>query len=291
VLIGAGVGALAILGVAGWLLLGRQGAEPPLAPPPETAAAPAPAAAEPAPAAAEPAAPAGMTPEQIQALIDQALSQQKKSLEAGLKAQTEEQIKALQQQLADAQKSRAAAPAPAAPAPARIEALGESSSSSRAQLATQNLQTAPAAPAPKVEEPKAAAVPPAATTTTARPPAPAPAQPAPAAAAPADAGAVRPGELVTAGPGVTPPRVARAASLAYPALAKRMKREATVTVRVLVDENGRPAEVQPTGAKAGFGLDEAAVQYARGCQYEPARKNGVKVRMWYDLKVSFTLGS
>ena len=37
-------------------------------------------------------------------------------------------------------------------------------------------------------------------------------------------------------------------------------------------------------------LDEAAVQYARGCQYEPARKDGVKVRMWYDLKVSFTLG-
>jgi protein TonB len=91
------------------------------------------------------------------------------------------------------------------------------------------------------------------------------------------------------GAGVTPPKVARRASLRYPPLAQRMKKEATVTVRVLVDETGRAADVQAAGSSAGFGMDEAALDYARGCAFTPATKNGVPVRMWMDLKVAFNL--
>jgi len=36
-------------------------------------------------------------------------------------------------------------------------------------------------------------------------------------------------------------------------------------------------------------MDEAAADYARGCVWAPATKEGVRVRMWYDLKVAFTL--
>jgi TonB family protein len=69
-----------------------------------------------------------------------------------------------------------------------------------------------------------------------------------------------------------------------------MKKEAVVTVSVLIDENGRVTEVKNVGAKAGFGMDEAAADYARGCSWAPATKEGVKVKMWYDLKVAFSLG-
>jgi len=84
--------------------------------------------------------------------------------------------------------------------------------------------------------------------------------------------------------------VTRQPPLAYPPIARRMKKEATVTVSVLVDENGRAAEVKQVGAQAGLGMDEAAVDYARKCTYAPATKNGVKVKMWFDLRVAFTLG-
>ncbi|KAB2958264.1 MAG: energy transducer TonB, partial [Thermoanaerobaculia bacterium] len=101
---------------------------------------------------------------------------------------------------------------------------------------------------------------------------------------------VRVGDLVGPGPGVVAPRLTRKPGLVYPPIAQRMKKEATVTVSVLVDENGRPAEVRPVGTKAGYGMDEAAADYARGCTWAPATKEGVKVKMWYDLRVAFTLG-
>ena len=56
------------------------------------------------------------------------------------------------------------------------------------------------------------------------------------------------------------------------------------------DENGRVIETRNTGAQAGFGMDEAAVDYARSCTYANATKNGTPVKMWLDLKVSFSLG-
>jgi TonB family protein len=292
-LIAAVAGGVVVLAVGGWLLFGRGGSAPETA---ETAAAaPAPAPAEPAPAA-----PAGPSPEDIQAQIAAMVTEQSKQLEAGLKAQYDEQLKALQKQLEDARKAeatRAAAPAPA-PAPT---------------VAQRPVETLPApavpapAPAPATTAPRPAATPPATAATatpapatappaTAQPAAPSPspaAAPAAAttapAAAPAPAPAVRVGELVTPGPGVTAPRVVRQPKLDYPPIAQRMKKEATVTVSVLVDENGRPVEVKNVGPKAGFGMDEAAADYARECSYAPATKNGVKVKMWFDLRVAFNL--
>jgi serine/threonine-protein kinase len=287
VLVGAGVGALAILGVVGYLLLGRGGSEPVVEPPEATAPV------EVAPPVATAPEPTGMTPEQIQALIDQALAEQKKQLEAGLQAQTDQKLEELQKKLADAQKARVAAatPQPVAPTAARIENLPLQSAPSRAEGIDAMSPPATTPPPAAKPQPEPQAPAPAATTPK---PAPATSQraatpPASAAASVPESGGVRQGDLVSPGPGVTPPRVVRAPALSYPPLAKRMQREATVGVRVLVDENGRAAEVQPTGSKAGFGMDDAAVDYARNCVWEPARKNGIKVKMWFDLKVSFTL--
>ncbi|MCZ7651761.1 MAG: hypothetical protein M5U13_11615 [Thermoanaerobaculia bacterium] len=120
-LIGAAAAAVVVLALGGWFLFGRGGSE-----------SGAPAAA---PAVEQPATAPGMTPEQIQALLDQALEQQRVQMQEGLKAASDkqaEEIKALQKQLEDAQKARAAgttgaaaatspptaAPSPATPAPA-----------------------------------------------------------------------------------------------------------------------------------------------------------------------------
>jgi len=282
-----------ILAGLGWYLFGRGGGTPAAPEPQPQAQAPAP---EPQPEP-QPAAPAGPTPEEIQEQIARMVTAQSEQLQAGLQAQYDERLKALQRQLDDAQKARAAPAAPP-PAPARIETLPEQSGQrveSAAQAVPQNSsQSKPATPLPTAPQPAAQQpAPAAAQQKPAQKPASAAAQPVPAPAPAAqvpDSGGVRQGDLVAPGPGVSPPRVVRAPSPNYPALAKRMKREATVTVRVLVDENGRPSQTEISGKKAGFGLDEAALDYARGCVFEPAKKNGIKVKMWYDLQVAFTLG-
>ncbi|HSM15095.1 MAG TPA: energy transducer TonB, partial [Thermoanaerobaculia bacterium] len=124
--------------------------------------------------------------------------------------------------------------------------------------------------------------------TVTRPAAPAPA-PTPAAPEPKPEPTVKLGDLVSPGAGVVPPRIVRRPALRYPPVAQRMRKEATVSLSVLVDHNGRVVEVKRLGGEAGFGLDEAAEDYAREISWAPATKNGIKVKMWYELRVAFSL--
>jgi protein TonB len=68
-----------------------------------------------------------------------------------------------------------------------------------------------------------------------------------------------------------------------------MRKEATVIVRVLVDERGRVTDAQLKGSPAGFGFDQAALQAARGARFSPATENGSPVKMWVDLPIKFSL--
>lgn len=301
-LIAAAVGGVAVLGLGAWLLFGRGGGDAAAA----DDATPVDPAAATAPAATTPAAPAAPTPEEIQAQIAAMVAEQSKQLEAGLKAQYADQLKGLQKQLEDAKRADAA-PRPAAPSttsaaapatsrPATEPAPTQTSAATPASGTTGAPAVTPpgsaGAPASAAPGTSTAPVPPGATATS--PTAPAAADPAAAAAAgvpvePAPAPTVRPGDLVTMGPGVVPPRLLRRPQLNYPPIAQRMKKEATVTVSVLIDENGRVVDVRTVGAKAGFGMDEAASDHARACSWAPASKQGVKVKMWSDLKVAFTL--
>ncbi|MGE0639583.1 MAG: TonB family protein [Thermoanaerobaculia bacterium] len=275
-LIAAALVGLAVLGGGGWYLFGRGKT----APAPEPVSQPVEAAAAPV---EEAAAPAGPTPEEIQAQIQQMVDDKIKSSSA----QYEDQLKQLQKQLEEAKKNQAAqnAPKPLAAAPAVPEPVPA--------------RNAPSATAPA---PDAAASKPATTQAekAAEPAAPAPTPAAPAtgapatttAAAPAAKGSsdVRAGDLVTMGAGVVPPKMVRRGNFRYPPLAQRMKKEAIVTVRVLVDETGRVSDVQGTGDNAGFGMDEAALDFARSCSFSAATKNGIPVKMWLDVRVAFSLG-
>jgi len=161
-------------------------------------------------------------------------------------------------------------------------------------------QPAPTAPAPA----------PAAATSEQAPPRPAPAeaapQPPPPAPQPAaqkepeppkiqekaapEAPRTKVGELVDAGPGVSPPQLVSVPKPGYPPMARTLRVEGTVVVSVLVDENGQVQEVrmaEPNRQNAG--LNEAALSAARSAHYKPAAKDGVRVKMWTRLRIPFKL--
>ncbi|MFN8091830.1 MAG: TonB family protein [Vicinamibacteria bacterium] len=122
---------------------------------------------------------------------------------------------------------------------------------------------------------------------TARAPKATPA-PTPLAAAPAPTAAPTPpptveGQLVELGPDVTPPRKVRGPSAAYPERAQAKKLEGTVTLSLIVDENGLPKDVQVVES-AGDILDRAVLDAVAQWVFEPARKDGVRVKVRWQVR-------
>jgi TonB family protein len=138
--------------------------------------------------------------------------------------------------------------------------------------ATPNLQ-------PTKEEPREAEKPAA--------PAPAPATSAPAPAPPRPQPQVQYGDLVQQGAGVTAPRLSSRLDPRYPPAAQRLNRAAQVDIKVLVDEKGKVMDAERVGTKAGFGFDEAALDAAKRAVFQPATKDGIRVKMWTTIRVAF----
>jgi serine/threonine-protein kinase len=266
--IGLAAAVLVAAGVGGYLMMSGKlgGSAPEPTPTPAAAALP----------AGTPAA-SGPTPEELQAQIQTMIAAQSQEVEAKIKGQYDDQIKKLQQQLEESRRAAAdqdrqaqvparqpeRAPAVEPPPPAPVE-------SKPAPVTT----PAPVVPAPQPSpEPQRAE----------------PVQQAPA-PAPAPVRKTQIGDLVSAGPGVTPPRLTSRLDPRYPAAAQRLNKAAQIDIRVLVDENGRVVDAQRAGAKAGFGFDEAALEAARRATFSPPIKDGVRVKMWYPLRVAFQPG-
>jgi TonB family protein len=98
---------------------------------------------------------------------------------------------------------------------------------------------------------------------------------------------VEEGELVKPGPTVNPPVMLTRPKPTYPQSALRLKKEAVVTLRLLINEHGRVTETERMGSKAGMGFDQAAVKAAHATTWQPATKEGVRVSMWAELKIQF----
>jgi TonB family protein len=98
----------------------------------------------------------------------------------------------------------------------------------------------------------------------------------------------RPGDLVSGGDrGVTLPQCVKCPSPDYPEIARRFKRQGTVVLRALIDENGRVADVAVvTGVEW---LTDVAVRAVRKWTFRPAMKQGVAVKVWIELPVRFDL--
>jgi periplasmic protein TonB len=89
-------------------------------------------------------------------------------------------------------------------------------------------------------------------------------------------------------PGVAPPRRVSGEALSYPPDARRRRQEGTVTVSMIVTETGEPVDIRIL-ASAGRVLDDAALQAVRTWRFEPARKDGVRVRVRWVASHRFVL--
>lgn len=278
--IGIAAALLVAIGVGGYFLMSggskanrtaAQETPAPFVPAAQPAAMPGPA---PAPQ------PAGPTPEELQAQIQSMIAAQGKEVEDKLKGQYDDQIKQLQRQLEESRKAAAEQ---------------ERQAAARQQ---QERQAPPPVQEKETPEPVAVAAKP---EPTPAPPAPTPTpepqrtEPVQQAAAPVPTPTpvvrkTQVGDLVQPGPGVTAPKLTSRLDPRYPHQAQRLNKAATVDIKVLVDENGRVVDAQRSGPKAGFGFDEAAMEAARRAQFKPAAKDGVRVKMWYTLRVAFQPG-
>lgn len=239
----------AALALVAYLVLGRGGGE-----------APAPAAPTPTAAAGDLEPAATPAPEVD---VEQMVDAEVKKREEEARRQMEAELRKKQEELASAQ---SAVPTPTA------------------------VPTAAPTPAPTaVPAPEPTPVP-----TPVPTPAPTPvptATPAPQRAAPTPAApSVREGDLVAPGPGVKPPTLVSFQKPEYPPIARRMKVEGTVVLSLLVDENGRVIDSKIERAVTqNVGINEAAQAAARSAKFNPGTKNGVRVKMWYQLTIPFKL--
>jgi protein TonB len=96
-------------------------------------------------------------------------------------------------------------------------------------------------------------------------------------------------ETITLTPTVVlqPPRLQTRPRPRYPAAARRLRKAATVQVRVLVDASGKVLETELPGPPAGFGFDGAAETAARKSRWEPATRDGEPVESWAVLTIAF----
>jgi protein TonB len=98
---------------------------------------------------------------------------------------------------------------------------------------------------------------------------------------------IRRGSLVDISEVDSGPTAVKKAPPKYPLAARSLRLEGTVTLRVLVDESGKVAAVEPVPGRSAEVLVNAAARAARGWTYRAATKDGVPVKVWLTERVSF----
>jgi protein TonB len=246
-----------------------------------------------------PAAPAEAAgPPPVEQLVDQELARRERELRLKLEAEQ----RRLEQELTKAKAETApvagattsgkpgadpARPAPVKPDPAAADsAPGPAAPTAPAdagQVPAGAADTTASNPPPTAPAEAAALPPPATSATTERREPPRQEEPPPTPK-------VQVGDLVQAGPGVVPPKLVTIQKPEYPPMARRLGIEGDVVVAVLVDENGRVLDSRLVErVPQNVGINEAAVAAARSARYQPATKEGVRVRMWTNLRLPFRL--
>lgn len=116
-------------------------------------------------------------------------------------------------------------------------------------------------------------------------------QESPQPAAPAVVAAAAPSLGGEAGPTTEPPRF-NAAYLNnpppdYPAVARRLRLQGTVVLRVLVGTAGRAEELHVDQTSGASILDDAALSAVRNWRFVPARRGTEAIARWVDVPVRF----
>jgi TonB family protein len=92
--------------------------------------------------------------------------------------------------------------------------------------------------------------------------------------------------VVRIGPGVTPPRLLSKIEPEYSFEAREAHVQGTVVFQIVVDENGRPAEISVL-SPLGFGLDERAQAAIEKWSFAPGAKEGRAVKVLATIDVNF----
>jgi len=75
----------------------------------------------------------------------------------------------------------------------------------------------------------------------------------------------------------------------YPPMARNLRQQGTVILRVLVDETGGVERAEVLRGIDGRLLDSAALRVVKGWRYRPATESGVAVKVWITEQVVFRL--
>ena len=97
---------------------------------------------------------------------------------------------------------------------------------------------------------------------------------------------VRPGTMISLGLGVTPPRKISGGPAAYPEAARSRNLQGGVTVDMVITEHGVPIEIEVVES-GGEALNRALVDAVGRWRFEPARKDGVNVRVHWRVRQIF----
>jgi TonB family protein len=101
---------------------------------------------------------------------------------------------------------------------------------------------------------------------------------------------IKEGDLVSLEMVDTPPSVLKRINPVYPATAKRMKIEGTVTVNALISENGDVIKTEIIkGVKGAFGFSQESQRAVSQWKFNPASIKGIRVKVWLPVAIEFKL--
>jgi protein TonB len=101
-----------------------------------------------------------------------------------------------------------------------------------------------------------------------------------------------PTPLVAQAPKTLPPSAVRYLNppvLSYPRVSRELGESGLVRLRVLVDEQGRPREIEVTKSSNHPRLDQAAVQAMRAARFQPHIEDGQPRMVWVQAPLNFQL--
>ena len=73
----------------------------------------------------------------------------------------------------------------------------------------------------------------------------------------------------------------------YPAAAMRLGKEAIITLRLLVDIQGKVVDVERVGTDPGMGFAKSAINAALTTKWESATSDGKPIEMWTEIRIAF----
>ena len=98
------------------------------------------------------------------------------------------------------------------------------------------------------------------------------------------------GQLVTLGPDDKAPKRVSGRPPSYPPVARKMRQQGRVVAEFIVTEEGIPIDIRIVESASPV-LDKAVLDAIIDWRYEPAEKDGVKVRVQMRFRQKFSLGS